>query len=506
MKTARMAHRRILTQRIKAGLAAVLGCLAVCLLLTFWGGARELYAAAAVVFSALAAFLCADRAYILAVASLCSFCAWLLPPILAGAEGTYPGLPHMLLITAFSMAAAALTGNLHSRLDEQTARSSQQSTREDLIYDVNTRLLSAVGMESLIGLTLQCIYEVSARPSVLYMQDGQKIRCICKFPAGLILYPYETVAVQRALETGLPTGSGTDECVFSSFKYTPLISDGQAFAVVGVLFDTSAPPSEQTRKAVDLIIKRAAVAIAKQRLADNQQQIRMETEAERIRGNFLRAISHDLRSPLTAIIGACSALETESMTLDPQTRAQLIRDIAEEAAWLLRMVENLLSVTRVSADGPALKKNAEPVEEVVGEALDRAYKRFPGVSFHVELPRELMIVPMDPTLIVQVLVNLIENAVKYGGTEERIDMRVLEEDGSAVFIVRDYGRGLSENEIDSLFTPSAFKVGDSTHGLGLGLSICRSVIRAHGGEIHGGNDTGGGAVFRFTLPMEDGNG
>jgi two-component system sensor histidine kinase KdpD len=117
-----------------------------------------------------------------------------------------------------------------------------------------------------------------------------------------------------------------------------------------------------------------------------------------------------------------------------------------------------------------------------------------------------MIVPMDPTLIVQVLVNLIENAVKYGGADKSIDLRVREEDGSAIFIVRDYGRGLSESEIGSLFTPSACKIGDSTHGLGLGLSICRSVIRAHGGEIYGGNDAGGGAVFRFTLPMEVQNG
>lgn len=500
-----MAHRRKLTQRIAAGLAAVLGCLTVCFLLAFWGSAQELCAAAAVVFSALAAFLCTERAYVLAIAVLCSLGAWFLPPMLRGVQGAYPGISRVLLTAAFSMAAAILTGELHRRLDEQKARSSQQSTREDLIYDVNMRLLNAMGMDALIQLALQCIYEVSARPSVLYTQEGQKIRCACKFPAGLILYPKEAVAVRRALEAGLPTGVGTGECVFSSFAYTPLISEGQAFAVIGVLIDAQAPLSVQTRRAVDLIIKRAAAAIAKQRLVDAQQQIRMETEAERIRSNFLRAISHDLRSPLTAIIGACSALESESVTLDPNTRAQLIHDIEEEAAWLLRMVENLLSVTRVSADGPALKKTAEPVEEVIGEVLDRAYKRFPGVSFHVEMPRELMIVPMDPTLIVQVLMNLIENAVKYGGAEERIDMRAFEENGSAVFIVRDYGRGLSESEIGSLFTPSASKAGDSTHGLGLGLSICRSVIRAHGGEICGGNDIGGGAVFRFTLPMEDGN-
>ncbi|HPK15903.1 MAG TPA: ATP-binding protein [Clostridia bacterium] len=503
---AKKAHRQKMKRHIEAMAATVFGCAAVCLLMTFFGGARALCAAAAVAFSALGAFLYAQRAFVCIAAALCSLVAWTLPLLRGGAENARADVFLLILMTAFSMAAGALAGDLHRRLDEQKARTSQQSTREELIYNVNTRLLSAAGMESLMNLTLQCIYEMSARPSALYVRDGRKAKCACKYPAGLILYPNELKAAQRALDTGMPTGVGTDECAFSSFAYTPLVSEGGAFAVIGVLMDVEAPPAEQTRKAIDLIIKRATVALVKQKLVDAQQQIRMETETERIRGNFLRAISHDLRSPLTAIIGACSALEAESVKLDPETRAQLIRDIEEEAAWLLRMVENLLSVTRVSADGPALKKTAEPVEEVVGEALDRAYKRFPDVLLRVDLPGELMIVPMDPTLIVQVLVNLIENAVKYGGADKNIDLRVREEGGSAVFIVRDYGRGLSESEIGSLFTPSACKIGDSTHGLGLGLSICRSVIRAHGGEIYGGNDAGGGAVFRFTLPMEVQNG
>ncbi len=241
----------------------------------------------------------------------------------------------------------------------------------------------------------------------------------------------------------------------------------------------------------------------RQKLADEQQKIYMEKEAERIRSDFLRAISHDFRTPLTGIIGACSALTCDETRLDEDEKKSMAEDIQEEASWLLRMVENLLSATRVGTEGPKLTKSLEPVEEIVSEALNRSFRRFPQVRIHTDLPQEFVMVSVDSTLIVQVLMNLIENAVKYSGGQKRIDISVRQEGGQVTFAVRDYGKGLLPEDLNHLFQPATRKRGDFGHGLGLGLSICKSIVSAHGGTIEGSNNDSGGATFSFTLPNEE---
>lgn len=169
----------------------------------------------------------------------------------------------------------------------------------------------------------------------------------------------------------------------------------------------------------------------------------------------------------------------------------------------MRMVENLLTVTRVGLSGHKLNKRLEPVEEVLLEALEMARSRFPGTEIRVSQPNDLLLVPMDPTLMVQVLSNLIENAVKYAENGSPIDLTVEEQEHTVTFTVRDYGRGLSETDLQNLFEPINHRTGDSRHGMGLGLSICKSIIRAHGGTIEGRNGEGRGAVFIITLPKEE---
>ena len=245
-------------------------------------------------------------------------------------------------------------------------------------------------------------------------------------------------------------------------------------------------------------VRRAGIAFIKMK-ERIQRQISERTQ-------MLAGVSHDLRTPLTGIIGACSALNQEDVALDEAARRDLIQSVGEEAAWLLRIVENLLSVTRVGASGPKLNKSCEPIEEILSETLEKARGRFPDAEIAVTPPAEFLMVPMDPTLIVQVLMNLIENAVKYSGSAARIDLIAEDGDAFVSFTVRDYGRGLSQEDLSTLFEPSARRAGDSTHGMGLGLSICKSIIQAHGGEIYGRNGDPCGAVFTLTLPKEDSNG
>ncbi len=414
-----------------------------------------------------------------------------------------PASPVYLLVSAVGLVTASLiTGRLTARMREQQNAHREQSYREKLVSEINLHLLTAASAEDLYRLTLRHLFDVSGRASAFYVPDEEGFRAAESFPSGLILYPTELAAAKAAFESGRYTGFGTDSFTHSAFRYIPVKVREETLAVVGILCDCAAPPDPYMMQTVEMILVRAGVALEKQRLTMQNRRAEMEKELERMRSDFLRAISHDFRSPLTGIIGACSALEGSGVTLDEKAKRELIDSIGEEAAWLLRMVENLLSVTRVGPSGPDLKKSLEPVEEVIGEAIERAHKRFPRAELHAQQPDELIMIPMDPMMIVQVLMNLIENAARYSGEEGRIDIIVRDGENDVTFYVRDYGRGLSEDKLGTLFKPAAAKTGDSRHGMGLGLSICRSVIRAHGGEIEGGNSEDGGAVFSFTLPKK----
>lgn len=442
--------------------------------------------------------------WLIGTALSCSIIASLLVvlmPTQAGRESIIT----LIIAISCTCGVAFVVHALLRKINEQHKYSYERLSTTELVNQINNRLLTERGMDALQQLTLSCIYEVSGNSSVIFTMQNNALTIRYKYPPGLLLYPTEIEAAQLAWKKRIPVGYGTLLCNFTSFRYIPLISGNKVLAVVGILFDTEKKPDKELINMLDQIMVKSAVAMERQMLADEQQQIMMENEAERIRSNFLRAISHDLRTPLTGIIGACSALTNDNVQLDEVSRKNLINDVSEEASWLLRMVENLLSVTRVGTDGPKLRKTLEPVEEIVTEAVSKSQKRFPDVTFHVDLPEDFIMIPMDPTLIVQVLMNLIENAVKYSYNRKQIDISVTDGYDFVTFTVRDYGKGLSKKELDCLFEPSATKNGDFSHGLGLGLSICRSIISAHGGEISGRNDETIGAIFTFTLPKEDSN-
>lgn len=239
-------------------------------------------------------------------------------------------------------------------------------------------------------------------------------------------------------------------------------------------------------------------------LLNEREKLLMEAEKEKMRANLLRAISHDLRTPLTGIIGSSSSyLETKEYLTEEEKDA-LVRHIYEDSNWLLNMVENLLTVTRINAQNASVAKSDEPVEEVVEEAVTRLRKRLPNASIRVKVPDEFYLIPMDATLIEQVIINLLENAVLHSGATAPIELTVWVNEKNMQFDVIDYGHGISEDRLSTLFdgTGSYNKSNSSdTHkGMGIGLSICKTIINAHGGRITASNHEHG-AKFSFTLPM-----
>lgn len=240
-----------------------------------------------------------------------------------------------------------------------------------------------------------------------------------------------------------------------------------------------------------------------------QGDVLLEAEKEKMRSNLLRAISHDLRTPLTSILGASSALLENGEVIDREAHDKFLCDIKENSEWLIRMVENLLSVTRISEGGATVTKSPEAVEEIVAEAVSRVHKTYPTQEIHVKVPDELLIVEMDPTLIEQVIINLVENSIKHSGKKVTIDITVIFDKKNAVFSVADNGRGFSKKDLPYLFSgggETSMRSSDSSRGMGIGLSICSSIIKAHSGRIEAKNKPGRGAIVTFTLPIEGGSG
>lgn len=237
-----------------------------------------------------------------------------------------------------------------------------------------------------------------------------------------------------------------------------------------------------------------------------QEKLKAEAEKERMRGNLLRAVSHDLRTPLTSIYGACSAMLESFDDIPREKQIKMLEDVCADAQWLTRMVENLLSVTRVDADKVRLSKHATVLEELIDALLVKFHKHYPNQKVNVEIPEDFVSIPMDAMLIEQVLMNLLENAVFHAHGMENLWLRVEIRGNEAVFRVEDDGCGIPEERLDRLFTgllDSEAPTDSSRSSMGIGLSVCNTIIRAHGGNIRAKNRPEGGAAFSFALDMEE---
>ncbi|MGN0131267.1 MAG: DUF4118 domain-containing protein [Lachnospiraceae bacterium] len=238
-----------------------------------------------------------------------------------------------------------------------------------------------------------------------------------------------------------------------------------------------------------------------------QEQMKLEIEKEKMRGNLLRAVSHDIRTPLTSIVGSASAVIENDQILSDEKKLELTKDIKDEAQWLIRIVENLLSVTRINGDSANITTNLEAVEEIAGSAVQKFRKRFPDVKVEVNIPEEVLLVPMDAILIEQVIVNLLENSVLHGKTTGMIEINIIRQEREVLFIVEDDGQGIPDDILPVMFegglhTNESEEL-DSRRNMGIGLSVCMSIVKAHHGNMRAENKAGGGARIIFSLPMQE---
>ena len=242
------------------------------------------------------------------------------------------------------------------------------------------------------------------------------------------------------------------------------------------------------------------------RMLSKQEKKLMEIEREKMRANLLRAVSHDLRTPLTGIIGNSDSYLEMDNELSDSEKTEIVKSIREDADWLLNMVENLLSVTRINNETSKVNKSPESVDEVVSAAIARFKKNFPTAQFEVFLPDDVVMVMMDPLLIEQVVTNILQNAQVHAHSKKPLELRVKEDDDKVWFCVKDYGIGINEKSLQTIFDGVSYKeknsgIADGYKGMGIGLSICKTIVTAHGGTIGARNHGDGSEVF-FCLPKE----
>lgn len=301
-------------------------------------------------------------------------------------------------------------------------------------------------------------------------------------------------------------GASTDKFPDARCLYLSIRTGQQVYGVVGVSCSAKAPLDAFSSSILLSILGECALALESRRNAEEREKAAVLAENEQLRANLLRSISHDLRTPLTSISGNADALLHSYQALDDDSRTQMITDIYDDAQWLTELVENLLAVTKISDGSVKLQLSDQVVDDIVAEALRHIDRH--AVEHHItsdcgELP---LLVRADARLIMQLLINLVNNAIKYSPTGSHIAIRAFREAEHAVIEVSDDGPGIPDAQkpqVFEMFYTGSKRVADSRRSLGLGLSLCRSIVHAHGGELTLRDHTPHGCIFSFTLPLSE---
>lgn len=412
-------------------------------------------------------------------------------------------------LTFIIMLVVALTTSaLMVRSKRQNRESIQREWQAQVLYELTHHLAEVGDRQSIARVAVHHISRIFHCSSALYLlspssrltstEEGSEV------PSSDSLLSEEAdEVVAWVIRNGSPAGRGTSTFPDAHCFFLPLTAQGSVYAAAGIA--RSFAPSE--RQFLELVVSQVNSAYERQQLLDRQHDAMLETEREKLRSNLLRSISHDLRSPLTGMYGASSALLENKNKLDEAGRDRLAMNIKEDAQWLIRMVENLLTVTRIQSSDMAVRTVEEPAEEIIAAAAARVRRAHPGRLISLKVPRDLIMVPMDGTLISQVVINLIENAVEHSPSASTVTVSLSAEEDAAVFEIMDEGKGIAEDELPTLFEPGGPGIrknaaSDGRRGMGIGLSLCHSIIKAHHGTLEAANRETGGALFRFSLPFK----
>jgi two-component system sensor histidine kinase KdpD len=392
---------------------------------------------------------------------------------------------------------------LTARLRQQAEGAQRRANEAANLYELGRDLAVANELTAITRTVIDHITETFSREAAIFLPvvESQKTLKLLAHSPDFIPDENETAVATWAFEHGQAAGRGTNTLPAAQSRYLPLKTAKGVMGVLGVRPQNtnSILPPEQ-RRLLEAFANLAALAIERANLADEAQKAQLQVETERMRSSLLSSVSHDLRTPLATITGAASSLLEEQL---PATdRQEMTEAIYEEAQRLNRLVGNLLDMTRLESGTMRVQKVWQPLEEVIGAALSRLEGALGARPIQTQLPPDLPLVALDEVLIEQVLVNLLENVVKYTPPASPITLSVWATADTVTLEIADQGPGLPPGEEQRIFEKFYRARPSANGGAGLGLAICRAIVEAHNGRIWAENRAGGGAAFRFTLPIE----
>ena len=374
--------------------------------------------------------------------------------------------------------------------------------RTRLLLRADQLFLKANGREEILSITAQQLEQLLNRPVALYVANGTELGPVRRFGAYAEGTALDQIAAQWTFRNGENSGARTARFARADFLYICIRTETHVWGVLGI-FAGERPLTALEDQLMQSVLSECTLALERGFYNQKRQEAALQIRNEKLRADLLRSISHDLRTPLTSISGSAGLLADQGDSLSPEQRHKLYADIHSDSLWLLSTVENLLSVTRMEEGRMALHLKPELLSEVVGGAMQRLEKYGSTHHLRVEQEDDLLMARIDARLILQVLTNLIDNAVKYTPPGSEIAVRTLRRDGMVVVEVADTGPGIPDADKEKVFEMFYTSAGsDARRGMGLGLALCKSIVNAHGGTISVSDNVPHGAVFAFTLQEE----
>jgi two-component system sensor histidine kinase KdpD len=411
-----------------------------------------------------------------------------------------------LTVFAVMLLVGIVISNLASNLRTQARVAGYREKRASSLYELSRSLAQCRSEDEAVRVAVKQIgIEFDSQSVILFPDENGRIL----YPRGesqiYSLHHADLAVAQWVHDNGHVAGRGTNTLPSAEAIYMPLVGAGGAMGVLAIL-----PVSlrrvylPEQQRLLETFLNQTALAIERVRLADQARNAQVRVETESLRNSLLSAISHDLRTPLSSIVGASSSLVEDAGRLDAGAKRELTQTIYDESQRMATLANNILDMARLDTGAIPLKRDWYPVEEVVGSVLTRLRARLEGRPVEVHVPPGLPLVKLDAVMIEQVLVNLIENALKYTPQGSPLELGAEVTTATATIWVADRGPGIPPGQEERLFEKFYRAAPERAQsGVGLGLAICRAMIEAHGGSIWAANRPGGGAVFRFSLPLDE---
>lgn len=404
--------------------------------------------------------------------------------------------------------AAFLTGSLAIRLKNQAKQAARAAYRTKVLFDTNQLLQQSKDRNEIISVTSNQLIKLLGKDIVFYLVDKEKLEEPHIFSATnenleVCTSDNEKAVAGWVFKNNKRAGATTETLSSAKCLYLAVRVNNVVYGIVGIVMGEK--PLDSFENSILLsILGECALSLENEKNAREKEEAAVIAKNEQLRANLLRAISHDLRTPLTSISGNASNLLSNGDSFDKETKKRLYTDIYDDSMWLIGLVENLLAVTRIEEGRLNLNISEDLIADAVTEALHHINRKSVEHHITVENEDELLLAKMDVKLIVQVIINLVDNAIKYTPKNSHIKISTEKCGEKAVVSVADDGDGIPDEmkpRVFDMFYSGANKIADSRRSLGLGLSLCKSIINAHGGEITVSDNLPHGTIFTFTLPI-----